>query len=149
MNHSVRFLALFILCSLSLTFADEPTVTGSSAVSVSEASPVNSAEKALEQEIVLRDSLMQVQGEACTLEKDSLRHVIETEKAKSENWEKSYNTVKKDNETCSQMLMTSIGVNENKKEKEEEDRKAAAMMASTSFMGGIGIGLLVMWLIMK
>ena len=97
----------------------------------------------------MRDSVMQVQGDACTLEKDSLRSVIETEKAKSENWEKSYNTIKKDNETCAQMLSTSIGVNENKKEKEDQDRRAAAMATSSSFLGGVGIGLLIMWLIMK
>ena len=83
----------------------------------------SSAEAELKQELAVRDSVMQVQGDACSLEKDSLRSVIETEKAKSENWEKSYNTVKKDNETCAQMLSTSIGVNENKKEKEDNDRR--------------------------
>ena len=108
-----------------------------------------SAEAELKQELAVRDSVMQVQGDACSLEKDSLRSVIETEKAKSENWEKSYNTVKKDNETCAQMLSTSIGVNENKKEKEDNDRRAAAMATSSSFLGGVGIGLLIMWLIMK
>ena len=78
-----------------------------------------------------------------------MRSVIETEKAKSENWEKSYNTIKKDNETCAQMLSTSISVNEKKKEKEDNDRRAAAMATSSSFLGGVGIGLLIMWLIMK
>ena len=62
---------------------------------------------------------------------------------------KSYNTVKKNNETCAQMLSTSIGVNESKKEKEQEDQRSAAMAASSSFLGGIGIGLLIMWLIMR
>ena len=95
------------------------------------------------------NSVMQVQGNACSVEKDSLRAVIETEKAKSDNWEKSYNTVKKDNETCAQMLVTSIGMNEKKQEKEQEDRRAAAMATSSSFLGGVGIGLLIMWLIMK
>ena len=90
-----------------------------------------------------------MQGDACTLEKDSLRSAIDTEKAKSENWEKSYNTIKKDNETCAQMLSTSIGVNEKRKEKEEDERRNAAMMTSSSFLGGLGIGLLIMWLIMK
>ena len=97
----------------------------------------------------MRDSIMQVQDNACTVEKDSLRAVIDTEKAKSENWEKSYNTVKKDNETCARMLSTSIEVNEKKKEKEDEEHRNAAMMTSSSFLGGIGIGLLIMWLIMK
>ena len=107
------------------------------------------SETELQQEVALRDSIMQVQGEACSMEKDSLRSLIETEKAKSANWEQSYNTIKKDNEVCAQALSVSIGVNENKKEKEDEERRAAAMMTSSSFLGGIGIGLLIMWLIMK
>ena len=123
-----KYFIAALLFSVSVSFAQE------------------SAESELKQEIAVRDSVMQVQGEACTVEKDSLRAVIEAEKAKSENWEKSYNVVKKDNETCAQMLTTSLNVNENKKEK---DHKAAAMMASSSFLGGIGIGLLVMWLIMR
>lgn len=126
-----KYFIAALLFSVSVSFAQE------------------SAESELKQEIAVRDSVMQVQGEACTVEKDSLRAVIEAEKAKSENWEKSYNVVKKDNETCAQMLTTSLNVNENKKEKEEENHKAAAMMASSSFFGGIGIGLLVMWLIMR
>ena len=112
-------------------------------------SQTSAVETELKQELAVRDSVMQVQGDACTLEKDSLRAVIDTEKAKSENWEKSYNTVKKDNETCAQMLSTSIGVNEKRKEREEDERRNAAMMTSSSFLGGIGIGLLIMWLIMK
>jgi F0F1-type ATP synthase assembly protein I len=42
-----------------------------------------------------------------------------------------------------------MGVNEKKQEKEQEDRRAAAMATSSSFLGGVGIGLLIMWLIMK
>ena len=112
-------------------------------------SQISTAETELKQELAVRDSIMQVQDNACTVEKDSLRAVIDTEKAKSENWEKSYNTVKKDNETCARMLSTSIEVNEKKKEKEDEEHRNAAMMTSSSFLGGIGIGLLIMWLIMK
>ena len=108
-----------------------------------------STESELTQEVALRDSVMQVQGEACRIEKDSLRAVIETEKAKSANWEQSYNTVKRNNEVCAQALGVSIGVNENRKEQEEEERRTASMMATSSFLGGIGIGLLIMWLIMK
>lgn len=135
----IKILAIpFLFCG-SMALAEEPAV----------ASQTSTAETELKQEIAVRDSVMQVQGDACTLEKDSLRSVIESEKAKSENWEKSYNTVKKDNETCAQMLVTSIGINEKKQEKEQEDRRSAAMAASSSFLGGVGIGLLIMWLIMK
>ena len=116
---------------------------------VPEAQQAPSAEAELQQEIAVRDSVMQQQGDACNLEKDSLRAAIEVEKAKSDNWEKSYNTIKKDNETCAQMLSTSIGVNEKKKEKEDQDRRSAAMATSSSFLGGFGVGMLVMWLIMK
>lgn len=134
MKTVIKFFAALLFC-VSVSFAQETAVS--------------SAEVELKQELALRDSVMQVQDNACTVEKDSLRAVIDSEKAKSENWEKSYNTVKKDNETCAQMLSTSIGVNEKRKEKEEDERRSAAMMTSSSFLGGIGIGLLIMWLIMK
>ena len=139
MMRLIKILAITFLFCGSMALAEEPAV----------ASQTSTAETELKQELAVRDSVMQVQGDACTLEKDSLRSVIESEKAKSENWEKSYNTVKKDNETCAQMLVTSIGVNEKKQEKEQEDRRSAAMAASSSFLGGVGIGLLIMWLIMK
>ena len=135
-----RVLGILLVVVMAV-FADEaaqPVVESSASV-----------ETELKQELAARDSVMQVQGDACTMEKDSLRAVIETEKAKSDNWEKSYNVIKKDNETCAQMLSTSIGVNESKKQKEEQERRSAAMATSSSFLGGIGIGLLIMWLIMK
>lgn len=139
MMRLIKILAITFLFCGSMALAEEPAV----------ASQTSTAETELKQELAVRDSVMQVQGDACTLEKDSLRSVIESEKAKSENWEKSYNTVKKDNETCAQMLVTSIGMNEKKQEKEQQDRRSAAMAASSSFLGGVGIGLLIMWLIMK
>lgn len=144
MMYLVKILVVSLAFCGSIAFADEPV----SPVAVVD-STAPSVETELKQEIAVRDSVMQVQSNACTVEKDSLRSVIETEKAKSENWEKSYNTIKKDNETCAQMLSTSIGVNENKQKKEEDDRRAAAMATSSSFLGGVGIGLLIMWLIMK
>lgn len=142
MNRIVKIVMVALSLSLSVAFADE-------SVQLATDASASSVETELKQELALRDSLMQVQGDACTLEKDSLRAAIDTEKAKSENWEKSYNTIKKDNETCAQMLSTSIGVNEKRKEKEEDERRNAAMMTSSSFLGGLGIGLLIMWLIMK
>ncbi len=139
MMRLIKILAISLVFCSTMALAEEPAV----------ATQTSATETELKQELAVRDSVMQVQGDACTLEKDSLRSVIETEKAKSENWEKSYNTIKKDNETCAQMLSTSISVNENKKEKEDNDRRAAAMATSSSFLGGVGIGLLIMWLIMK
>lgn len=139
MMRLIRILAISLAFCGSMALAEEPVA----------ATSASTTETELKQELAVRDSVMQVQGDACTLEKDSLRSVIETEKAKSDNWEKSYNTVKKDNETCAQMLVTSIGMNEKKQEKEDNDRRAAAMATSSSFLGGVGIGLLIMWLIMK
>ena len=139
MMRLIKILAISLVFCSTMALAEEPAV----------ATQTSATETELKQELAVRDSVMQVQGDACTLEKDSLRSVIETEKAKSENWEKSYNTIKKDNETCAKMLSTSISVNENKKEKEDNDCRAAAMATSSSFLGGVGIGLLIMWLIMK
>lgn len=139
MMRLIKILAITFLFCGSMALAEEPAV----------ASQTSTVETELKQELAVRDSVMQEQGNACFVEKDSLRAVIETEKAKSENWEKSYNVVKKNNEVCAQMLSTSIGVNVNKKEKEDNDRRAAALATSSSFLGGVGIGLLIMWLIMK
>ncbi|MCF0223628.1 MAG: hypothetical protein HUK20_05105 [Fibrobacter sp.] len=101
----------------------------------------------LQEEIAIRDSVMQAQGESCTAEKDSLRSVIQVEQAKCANWEQSYNTIKKNNEMCAQALAVSIGVNEKKKEQAEEEKRQAAMMSGTSFLGGVGLGMLLFWLI--
>lgn len=139
MMRVAKILAISLMLCGSFAMAEDTVVP----------SQISTAETELKQELAVRDSIMQVQDNACAVEKDSLRAVIDTEKAKSENWEKSYNTVKKDNETCARMLSTSIEVNEKKKEKEDEEHRNAAMMTSSSFLGGIGIGLLIMWLIMK
>ena len=65
----------------------------------------NAAEKAeLVAEIAVRDSVMAVHDSACTVEKQSLRSDLEVEKAKCENWEQSYNTLKKNNETCAKEI---------------------------------------------
>ena len=139
MMRLIKILAITLVFCGSMVLAEDSVATAQN----------SSTESELKQELAVRDSVMQVQGDACTMEKDSLRAVIDTEKAKSENWEKSYNTIKKDNEMCAQALSVSIGVNEKKKEQDDNDRRAAAMMTSSSFLGGIGIGLLIMWLIMK
>lgn len=101
----------------------------------------------LKAEIALRDSLMAVQQNACSVEKDSLRNAVEMERVKSANWEQSYNTVKKDNETCAKFLSTTYEASEKSKAKAEDERKSAAMMSTSSFIGGLGLGMLIMWLI--
>lgn len=108
-----------------------------------------SANSEVNSEIALRDSLMAVQDSSCSVEKQSLRQSLELEQAKSVNWEQSYNTMKKDNELCAKALSVSLGVQEKKKEKEEEEKEISAMATGSSFFGGLGLGLLIMWLIMK
>lgn len=101
----------------------------------------------LKAEIALRDSLMAEQGNSCKVEKDSLRQTIESEQAKSANWEKSYNTLKQENDVCTKALGVSIDISEKNKQKAEDEKKNASMMTSTSFIGGIAIGMLLFWLI--
>lgn len=103
----------------------------------------------LKAEIALRDSLMAEQGNACKVEKDSLRQTIESEQAKSANWEKSYNTLKQENDVCTKALGVSIDISEKNKQKAEDEKKNASMMTSTSFIGGIAIGMLLFWLIFE
>lgn len=108
---------------------------------------VTSVESELKEEIAVRDSVMALQSESCSADKDSLRKALEVERAKSANWEQSYETMKKDNAICAQALSVSLGVNEKKKEEVDDAKKAGSSMVTTSFIGGIGIGMLIFWLI--
>ena len=103
----------------------------------------------VQSELAMRDSVMQVRDSLCMVEKDSLRKAVVVEEAKCANWEQSYQIVKKDNEVCAQALGVAIEVNEKNKNAADEERKKAAMTTGSSFLGGLGIGLLIMWLIMK
>lgn len=98
-------------------------------------------------EIAHRDSLMAVADSSCSVEKDSLRAALNSEQAKTKNWEQSYETMKKSNETCARALSVSIEANEKSKEKEKQSKSQAAMMTSSSFMGGLAVGMLLFWLI--
>ncbi len=142
---AIAFLAIPLFAQ-NAPAAETPVPANDS--SVTAAVSANPATADLQAEIALRDSVMAAQGNACNMEKDSLRKVVEVEQAKCANWEQSYNSMKKDNEVCAQALMVSIDMNEKKKEKDEDVRKEAAMMASSSFLGGLALGALIMWLIM-
>jgi len=163
MKNLVKIFALVVfVCGMAFAAETAPVVESAApakASAESAAAPVaESAAPAVESaaadpvaqmqaEIAIRDSVMAVQKEACRVEKDSLRGAINIEQAKSANWEQSYNTIRKDNEVCAQALSVSLGVNENKKDHEEQEKRNAAMMTSSSFLGGIAIGMLLFWLI--
>lgn len=114
------------------------------------------AEKAeLVAELAVRDSVMAVRDSACTVEKQSLRSDLEVEKAKCENWEQSYNTLKKNNETCAKALSVAMQASQEQAEKQKakdakakEDEKNSMMMQSASMLGSFGLGMLIMWLIL-
>ena len=116
----------------------------------------NAAEKAeLVAEIAVRDSVMAVHDSACTVEKKSLRSDLEGEKAKCENWEQSYNTLKKNNETCAKALSVAVQASQEqlekqkaKDEKAKENEKNDIVMQSASMLGSFGLGMLIMWLIL-
>ena len=121
---------------------------------------VNTAESDAEKtelvaEIAVRDSVMAIRDSACTVEKQSLRSDLEVEKAKCENWEQSYNTLKKNNETCAKALSVAMQASQEQAEKQKakdakakEDEKNSMMMQSASMLGSFGLGMLIMWLIL-
>lgn len=123
----------------------EAVVATAAETAVENAAP--SVENELKEEIAVRDSVMAAQSESCSADKDSLRKALEIEQAKSANWEQSYETIKKDNALCAQALSVSIGVNEKKKEQTQEDKLQASSMAAGAFLGGIGAGMLIFYLI--
>ena len=124
-----------------------PVATDSVANNAADSVAAPSETDDLKAEIALRDSLMVEQGNSCKVEKDSLRQTIESEQAKSANWEKSYNTLKQENDVCTKALGVSIDISEKNKQKAEDEKKNASMMASTSLIGGIALGMLLFWLI--
>lgn len=138
---------LFIVfCAAAMAFAAPEANTAPVATETpAEQVPVD----VMQEELAMRDSVMQVRDSLCAVEKDSLRKAVVVEEAKCANWEQSYQTMKQNNEVCAQALGVAIDVNEKNKDKADDERKKAATMTSTSFMGGLAIGLLVMWLIMK
>ena len=116
----------------------------------------NAAEKAeLVTEIAVRDSVMAVHDSACTVEKQSLRSDLEVEKAKCENWEQSYNTLKKNNETCAKALSVAVQATQEQMEQQKAKEKADKekenmdrMMTGASMAASFGLGMLIMWLIL-
>ena len=145
-----KILFALLFCVVA-AFAAAPATAPAESVA---AAPADSAAEAPQEtcsefksELAHRDSLMAIADSSCSVEKDSLRAALNAEKAKGENWEKSYETMKKSNETCAKALSVSVGVNEKNKERENQSRSQAAMMTSSSFFGGIALGMLLFWLI--
>ena len=142
--------------TVSLAPAAVPAASAQPAADSAVAAPVDSAAEMpapqetcseFKSELAHRDSLMAIADSSCSVEKDSLRAALNSEQAKTKNWEQSYETMKKSNETCAKALSVSVGVNEKNKERENQSRSQAAMMTSSSFFGGIALGMLLFWLI--
>ena len=150
--YSMNKILFALLFCVVAAFAAPAAVPADSAVAVpadsaAEISAPQETCSEFKSELAHRDSLMAVADSSCSVEKDSLRAALTSEKAKGENWEKSYETMKKSNETCAKALSVSIGVSENSKEKRDEERREAAMMSGSAFLGGLGLGMLLFWLI--
>lgn len=90
---------------------------------------------------------MQLRDSLCTMEKDSLRKSVVVEEAKCANWEQSYQVMKQNNEVCAKALGIAIEASEKDKDRADEERRKAAVMSSSSFMGGLLVGALLFWLI--
>lgn len=133
-----KIIALFF-CAAALTFAQP---ADSAQVTPTQTTPDVNAE------LAMRDSIMAAHDSTCSVEKNALRTELEVEQAKSANWEQSYNTIKRDNEVCAQALSVSIDVQEKNKEKMEDEKRMSAMSTGGSFLGGLGVGMLIMWLIL-
>ena len=139
----VKSWILFVLFFAGLVFSAENTA--------------GSIEKAeLVAEIAVRDSVMAIHDSVCTVEKQSLRSDLELERAKCENWEQSYNTLKKNNETCAKALSIAVQATQEqqekqkaKEEKAKEEEKSDVVKQSASMLGSFGLGMLIMWLIMN
>jgi hypothetical protein len=132
-----------------LAFVGAANAAGNAAVS----DAGRDAEKAeLVAELAVRDSVMAIHDSVCIVEKKALRSDLEIERAKCENWEQSYNTLKKNNETCAKALSVAVQASqeqaEKQKAKEKEKEKSDVVMQSASMAASFGLGMLIMWLIL-
>ena len=147
------FLKSWALCSL-LVFAFAGAVNAAESKATGSVAD-NDAEKAeLVAEIAVRDSVMAIHDSVCIAEKKALRSDLEIETAKCENWEQSYNTLKKNNETCAKALSVAIEASQEQTEKqkakeeaEKEKEGSDRMMTGASMAASFGLGMLIMWLI--
>lgn len=130
----IAFLAVFV-------FAAETSPAGMDSV---QAMPDQTKE--LLAEIALRDSLMAVRDSSCVAEKESLRSDMAMEKAMCQSWQQSYETMRKDNESCAQALRTAKEENENKVNETEKSNSSSVIVPTSTFLGGLGIGMLLFWL---
>ena len=108
--------ALLVSALFVCSFAGASVAAESGAKASADA--VSSAEAELVAELAVRDSVMAVRDSACTVEKQSLRSDLEIEKAKCENWEQSYNALKKNNETCAKALGIAMEASQEQAEKD-------------------------------
>ena len=125
------------------------------AATESSAANADGANAELVAELAVRDSVMALRDSACTVEKKSLRSDLEIERAKCENWEQSYNTLKKNNETCAKALAVAVEASQEqaekqkaKDEKAKEDSHNDKLMHSAYLLGSFGLGMFIMWLIL-
>jgi hypothetical protein len=148
-----------LLFAVAFAFA-APSNAGNTQVANSQAVPAQPAGESpaaapaemvpvdvMQEELSLRDSVMQVRDSLCMVEKDSLRKTVVVEEAKCANWEQSYQTMKQNNEVCAKALGIAIEASEKDKDRADEERRKAAVMSSSSFMGGLLVGALLFWLI--
>ena len=143
--------------AVSALFASAFAVSPALAQGAVSAQSAVAAEKAeLVAELAVRDSVMALHDSACTVEKKALRSDLELERAKCENWEQSYNTLKENNETCAKALSVAMEASQEQSEKIEKQKQADEdkqvsdrAMASMSMAASFGVGMLIMWLIMK
>ena len=152
------FVKLFAVALFALAFATGPALAKDHAKggAVLAAITANATQAELVAELAVRDSVMALRDSSCTVEKNSLRSELEVERAKCENWEQSYNTLKKNNETCAKALSVAMEASQEQAEKIEKQKQADEdkqvsdrAMASMSMAASFGVGMLIMWLIMK
>ena len=151
------FVKLFAVALLALAFCVGPALAKDHAKggAVLAAITANATQAELVAELAVRDSVMALRDSACTVEKKTLRTELEVERAKCENWEQSYNTLKKNNETCAKALSVAMEASqeqaEKQKAKEKADKekdKSDVVMQSASLAASFGLGMLIMWLIL-
>ena len=137
----IRFFFILFL-AISFSFAENNNESLTVPQATTEA-PSLTDSASLVAEIQFRDSLLAAKDSAALHNIELGKKELEIESARCENYEKSFNTVMNDYNTCSKILRISI---ENQEKQKQEINKKMRLLQITSFIGGILSGMLIYYL---
>lgn len=150
-----KMILFFILLILQTPFAEEVNALKTPSEEIKEnpsaqISPEEPPRDSLEEnainplarELAEKDSLLSLRDSLYLSEEARLKKEITLSEARCENWEKSFNTVQEELNSCAKVLRVTY---ETQEANAKDSRRNLLIAQTGSFIGGILVGLLLYW----